>query len=35
MALVQKVDDAIQWKKKLYPVNKAVGFPNAYLLDSA
>ena len=35
MPLVQKVDDAIQWKKKLYPVNNAVGFPYAYLLESA
>ena len=35
MPLVQKVDETIQRKKKLYPVDNAVGFPNGNLLDSA
>ena len=31
--VVQKVDNAIHWLT-LYPVDKAIGFPNTYPLDS-
>ena len=31
--VVQKLDNAIRWMN-LYPVDKAIGFPNAYPRDS-
>ena len=31
--VVQKVDNAIQWKN-FYPVDSAIGFSNDYLLES-
>ena len=32
-AVVQKVDNATQWTN-LYPVDRAIGFPNTYPLDN-
>ena len=31
--VIQKVDNSIQWVN-LYPVKSAIGFADAYLLDS-